>query len=675
VSDVVQPYKNNQSRTDELIKESTGKVAELEAILHTLAEPVVIYNVDGTVRKVNQATIDAYGFDPTGLSRVELAHISKVHYLDGRAVPPEELPSTRALNGERVLRERLAFSSAEGEGFFVEVSAMPLLSSGKVVGAVATWHDVTEQEKAGQALRESEEKYRRIIETAYEGIWIVDAKGKTTFVNERMGKMMGYTVDEMIGRPLFEFMHEEDRAYSKAKLERRRRGIAEAYEFKFKKRNGADLWTIVSANPLYDIEGQYTGALAMITDITDRKRAEQLNDALNRVNTVISSTLDFDEIMQKVVVESANGIGSEGGIVLLREGENWVLNYAYGYPKEVIGTKLTSDEAKHATTAARAREPVIINDTSSDKRANRKIMQKFGIRSVLTVPLMTRGDSIGALCFCYRSRQVIFDEAQIDFARKLATSVSLALENARLYSVERSIADTLQEALITMPRKVKGVEFSHLYRPATEATKVGGDFYDLYELEHGKIGIVIGDISGKGIEAATLTALVKNTIRAYAIEGYSPASVMTKTNNAVVEVMPPSTFVTVCFGVLDTQTGCFTYCSAGHPPAILKRRVSGEVSVLSTRSPIIGAFTDVVYFDDEINLETGDTLILFTDGLIEARCDSNLLGEERLTQIIRGLEQVSIDDMPYEILNTVTSCAGGRFMDDLAMLVVSPGTG
>lgn len=669
---MVQPYKNNQNRIDEPIKESAEKVAELEAILHTLAEPVVIYNVDGVVRKVNQATIDAYGFDPTGLNRVELARISKVHYLDGRAVPPEELPSTRALNGERVLRERLAFSSAKGEGFYVEVSATPLLSCGKVVGAVATWHDVTEQENVGQALRESEKKYRRIIETAYEGVWIINAEEKTTFVNERMAKLLGYTVDEMVDRSIFEFMDEEARADAKDKLERRRRGIAEAYEFKFKKKNDADLWTIVSANPLYDAKGRYTGALAMITDITDRKRAEQLNDALNCVNTVISSTLDFDEIMQKVVVEAASGIGSEGGIVLLRDGVNWVLSYAYGYPKEVIGTRLTSDEARHATVAARKREPVIINDTSSDERANQEVMQKFGIRSVLTVPLMTRGDSIGALCFCYRSRQVVFDESEVDFAGKLATSISLALENARLYAAERRIADTLQEALITMPQKVKGVEFSHLYLPATEATKVGGDFYDLYELEHGKIGIVIGDISGKGIEAATLTALVKNTIRAYALEGYSPALVMAKTNNAVVEVMPQSTFVTVCFGVLDAQTGCFTYCSAGHPPAILKRRVSGEVSVLSTRSPIIGAFTDVVYFDDEINLETGDVLVLYTDGLVEARCNgNNLLGEERLIEILRGLEQVSTGDMPYAVLNTVTGCAGGKFVDDMAILAVS----
>jgi len=671
MSHVSWPYKKHQRQIDGPAIESAGKVAEVEAILDTLAEPVVIYDIDGTVKRVNQATLDAYGFDPTGINRAELAQISKVHYLDGRTVPHNKLPSTRALSGERVIRERLAFSSIAGANFVVEVSATPLLSHGKVVGAVATWHDITEQERAEQALRESEEKYRRIIETAYEGVWIINAEEKTTFVNERMARLLGYTVDEMAGRPIFEFMDEEGRAYAKSKLERRRSGIAEAYEFEFKRKNGTVLCAIVSSNPLYDAEGRYTGAMAMITDITDRKRAEQLNDALNRVNTVISSTLNFDEIMQKVVVESANGIGSEGGIVLLREDDNWVLGYAYGYPKEIIGTRLTSDEAKHAAVAARNKEPVIVEDTSSDERVNRKMMQNFGIRSVLTVPLMTRGDSIGALCFCYRSKQVVFDEPEVDFAKKLATSISLALENARLYSAERSIADTLQEALVTMPKKLEGVNFGHLYRSATEATKVGGDFYDLFELEHDKVGIVIGDISGKGIEAATLTAFVKNTLRAYALEGYSPALVMTKTNNASVGVMSPSTFVTVFLGILDTQTGRLIYCSAGHPPAILKGRASGEVALLSAHSPIIGAFPDVVYADDEVGIEKGDTLILYTDGLVEARCNGNLLGEDLLVQFIKELEPLPTDDIPYAILNTVISCAGGKFVDDVAILTVS----
>jgi len=127
-----------------------------------------------------------------------------------------------------------------------------------------------------EALRESEEKYRTFIETANEGIWTLDASGKTNYVNSMMAQMLGYTEEEMVGRHIFDFMDKEARIEAEKNLERRKQGTIATYDFRFSRKDGTDLWTIVASNPIFDKLGQYNGALKMVTDITERKRAEEL---------------------------------------------------------------------------------------------------------------------------------------------------------------------------------------------------------------------------------------------------------------------------------------------------------------------------------------------------------------------------------------------------------------
>lgn len=144
----------------------------------------------------------------------------------------------------------------------------------EITGGLLMTQNITARQIAEEALRESEEKYRCIVETADEGIWMIDAEGKTTFVNQKMADMLGCTVEETIGQPLFAFMDEEGMAIAGANLNRRREGIREQHDFKFLRQDGSELWAIVSSNPLSDKQGRYVGALAMVADITDRKQTE-----------------------------------------------------------------------------------------------------------------------------------------------------------------------------------------------------------------------------------------------------------------------------------------------------------------------------------------------------------------------------------------------------------------
>lgn len=244
-----------------------------------------------------------------------------------------------------------------------------------------------------------------------------------------------------------------------------------------------------------------------------------------------------------------------------------------------------------------------------------------------------------------------------------------AIMNAERYEAERTIAQTLQEVLLTMPDKVSGIDFGHLYYSATETARVGGDFYDLFELEDEQIAVVMGDVAGKGLEAASLTALVKNSIKAYSFEGISVPEVLDRTNNVVLRNSGDSNFVTVFFGILNKQTGRFIYCSAGHPPPIL-RKTDGSLMILSVGGPAIGIFTDLPLEQSQILIEPGDTLVLYTDGAIEARRNGTFLGEKGLVRYINKNAGLPIGQMPQAVFKDIIDFTGGTLSDDVAILAL-----
>lgn len=525
-------------------------------------------------------------------------------------------------------------------------------------------------------LRESNRRIELLLQSTDEGIYGVDIDERCTFSNRAASEMTGYKPEEILGKNMHKLIHhsysdgspypEEEcpiyQAYQTGQ------GIRDDTEV-FWRKDGTSFPVEYSSYPIVE-NGDIRGAVVAFIDITTRKQAQKLSDALNDINTSITSTLDFDKIMQRVVVKATKAMECESSAITIFESGSWVIRYAYGFPGEVIGIGFTDEEAPHARLAAKTRRPVIINNAFDDPRVNPEVQKRFNVRSVIVVPLVVREEVVGAIFFNYHSTFHVFTGVQIDFANKLSAGISLALENARLYATERNISNTLQGALLTMPRKIAGFEFGYLYRSSTEATRVGGDFYDLFELEHGKVGIIIGDVSGKGLEAATLTSLVKNTIRAYALEGYSSAQVMAKTNELVVGASSPSLFTTIFFGILDAETGYLTYCSAGHPRAIVKRKTC-EVELLATNSPMVGAFAGLNYIDDHAGIEKGDTLILYTDGVIEARCDGGLFGEDRLVGLVKELKLTRAKEMPQAIFNEVFTRTGGRLSDDVAILTIS----
>ncbi|MHB0975626.1 MAG: PP2C family protein-serine/threonine phosphatase [Candidatus Aquicultorales bacterium] len=237
----------------------------------------------------------------------------------------------------------------------------------------------------------------------------------------------------------------------------------------------------------------------------------------------------------------------------------------------------------------------------------------------------------------------------------------------KAYETERRIAHTLQESLIQPVPVIDGIEIGVAYGSAYETARVGGDFYDIFELEKGNILVALGDVSGKSIGSATMTATVRSTLRAVAYSNVSPAAVLSRANESILRQVPPDSFITAVVLLLDVEDGTFLYSSAGHPPPVICGS-SCEHLALSQGVPL-GSFM----FDYENKLgaiDTGEFLVLYTDGLIEARRGNEFFGYERLLEGIEGLRNRNCQDIADLLLNGARDFAGGRLIDDVAIAVI-----
>jgi PAS domain S-box-containing protein len=234
-----------------------------------------VHSGDAKVLEWNPAALRLYGIDPD-ISRPEFLSSFALSTLDGRTLAQSEWPIQRLLRGEQLqgLTLRIRRLDIEWERVFAYGGSQIHDPGGHTI-AFLTVNDITESHHAATALRASEERYRQIVETSLEGIWQIDAESRTTFVNPRMAQMLGHTPEEMIGAELLSFMDDAGRTEATRRLADRRDGNAAQHDFRFVRKDGSDVWTHISTNALANAAGQYTGALAMVTDIGPRKLAER----------------------------------------------------------------------------------------------------------------------------------------------------------------------------------------------------------------------------------------------------------------------------------------------------------------------------------------------------------------------------------------------------------------
>ncbi len=396
-------------------------------------------------------------------------------------------------------------------------------------------------------------------------------------------------------------------------------------------------------------------------------RAKELAEAMIDLDVSINSTLDFDTIMSRVIVKSAEALRCDSAMIAIREGEYWIPRYQFRFPAEIIGRQMTPAELPEAELAAQTGCPVAVSEAVGDARVNSETAREFGIQSLIAVPLMLRGSCIGMLDFYFHDTTHRFTDEELYFASSLGAALALAIENARVYATERVIADALQTWVLTMPATLQGVSIAHAYQSSEELARIGGDFIDAFEIDERLVAFAVGDVSGKGLRAATLTSRTKTAIRTLAYQDWRPSNVLTRANRALGHQLGEEQFVTVVYAVLDRSSGSLTVASAGHPaPILISGRTRKELEI--GHAPPLGLFPGATYDEASTVVREEEVVLLYSDGVLDARNESEFFGESGLDRAVARARNGSPHSIVRTILDAVTEYSPNGLADDVAVV-------
>lgn len=287
--------------------------------------------------------------------------------------------------------------------------------------------------------------------------------------------------------------------------------------------------------------------------------------------------------------------------------------------------------------------------------------------SAVVVPIASGARTLGAVVIGREEDRAPFSPDEHRFIDDLADRAAQALDNARLYSEQRFIADTLQTSLLppSVPH-VPGYDIAFAYRPAGDGRQVGGDFYDVVDMDTSVI-LVVGDVSGKGSRAAAVMALSRYAIRTAALRSTRPSEMLETVNESLMRQPAHDRFTTAAVVRLASMDGRMTAAVAGHPLPIVVR-ADGAVERIGRPGSLLGVFPDPTLHDVGGHLHPGDLLILYTDGLTDARRGDDRFGEERLVEVL-SLRSDGPEEVVGRAMEAVTTFAADDLSDDIALLV------
>jgi serine phosphatase RsbU (regulator of sigma subunit) len=285
------------------------------------------------------------------------------------------------------------------------------------------------------------------------------------------------------------------------------------------------------------------------------------------------------------------------------------------------------------------------------------------------VPVALQAEVLASLgIYSFRPGNPLSDET-IDAATAIAAQVALAIDNARLYQQQKQFADTMQRSLLPRSRPVvPGLEVGEVYEPSARVD-VGGDVYDYLALEDGRLAVVLGDVTGHGVDATADMAMAKFVFRSLAREHPEPADFLSAANDVICSEIAPGKFISMSYVVVDGERGTVAGASAGHPsPRIVL--ADGSIRALEAHGLVLGIDGDQEYTESHTELPPGASLVLYTDGVIEARRDGELYGDERLDALLVERRELPARSLAAAVAEDARGFAGGDLSDDLAVVVI-----
>jgi serine phosphatase RsbU (regulator of sigma subunit) len=330
----------------------------------------------------------------------------------------------------------------------------------------------------------------------------------------------------------------------------------------------------------------------------------------------------------------------------------------------------------------RSGEPMELDQLSDEEieeitstEGERRMLRENRFHSCLVLPLGARGNVLGALTLWIMRPTNRFDRIARRTAGRLSARAALAIDNARLHEQQSHIAAVLQASLLprSLP-EIRGFETAARFQAAGQAHWVGGDFYDVFRTGSGSWNVVMGDVCGKGPEAAALTALARYTIRTASSPKASPSTVLRTLHESILAERDDMRFCTAALARVSSPSNgrgsaSLTVSLGGHPPPLALRR-NGDVESLGKPGTLLGAFPEPSVVDVEAKLASGDALVLYTDGMLENRDRRKADDPAWLAEQLSSAAGSSADEIADKLTKAAIRRQGGEPRDDIAVLVL-----
>lgn len=562
---------------------------------------------------------------------------------------------------------------ADGSHHWFLVRAQPVFDGS---GALACWVGVNVDIQDRHVADEARDLYVSLVENSSDCIAMLDAAGRLTYLNPAGCALLDLESPERAkSTGVMDFVFGSDRPFLESTIaESVRRTGRWSGEFRLRALSSADAVPVAcNAFALSGADGRHLGFAAVVRDLRERKRHEDGLRLLARTGAAVVDSLDYQRTLQNIARACVEGFAAYCLIDVMPPGGSWERTAEHRDPALIeVLMNLSQPAGEHPISRAIERGESTV--AAIDERWLREVdaneartvaIRRLGVRSIATVPVITpNGEIIGAITCGRDGEREPYGPTDLSFVQEVGRRAGSAVANARSYSRERSVALEMQAACLpsTLP-VVPGVRLDAAYIPGSDDINVGGDWYDAFLLDDGRLMFTIGDVLGHGLKAAALMMRLRIAMKAAAMVRPDP-NVVLRIADETLRSYDPNIYATALVAIYDQTTRTVVCASAGHPgPA--QRTADGRVVDWTNTGPMIGLRSGSESATFSIAAPPDSALLLYTDGLIEVVRDLDE-GYRRLTTSL-AREDVASARRPAEALLDAV-IGDDRARDDVAVL-------
>nr|PZN38416.1 MAG: peptidylprolyl isomerase [Actinomycetota bacterium] len=652
-----------------------------------------VFDVEGRFQRVNEAFTDLTGlpvdrhlgrlpeeFLPADLAAVMSGAVRRV-VAEDRPVADGDV-RTRLQDGETRYWSLVFFPARDDKR--------------RLVGVGMFGSDVTERQRQEDELRRNEERYRSLVESQQQLVWITKPSGAVEEDAPQWRAVTGQGLEEYFAHGWLGAVHPDDRASTEEAWREALRGRT-MFEWSYRVRTRASGYRYfeVRAVPIVR-NGRVVEWVGANTDVTAQREAEEMRGRLTDqlgaaalrtarlqgATAMLAEALTVEQVVQVIIDVGRTALAADRSAVALLDADRGALRLINGggIPdlQGISGDEIPLDHTNVLTMAVNSRRPVFaespehlrqqLADAGADESVIKAVLASDE-RAWVGLPLLAAGRALGALRFSFTRTQKISPEDGV-FLEALAGQCALAVERATLFEREHSTAETLQRSLLPdrLP-VVKGLMLAQRFRSGSRHVQVGGDWYDAFVLQDGRVAAVVGDVMGKGVKAAAGMGRIRNAVRALALTNPPPAAVLTGLDRVFEATEEEEQVTTLAYMIVEPGTGEGTLALAGHPPPLLVSPQGTPMLCDAEAGTPLGLPTSRRQF--RFSVPPGHTAVLYSDGLVENRKRGLDAGLAELCSVVTEAPPEVVTN-PHMLLDFLVDrmLAGYEQDDDVTVLAI-----